>query len=468
MTVQRVFRMSSLTAGVADADIDNIIKELSARQKSGEKVMIPGESNSLGTVSSSVTKAVGADALHTQGINKAAFQSWQDPSQNMNPTYREHMLTKSLKEAGYPFACPWSELGEFLQDGWRSKRTGEQDAFKAKYANSWKGMQESGGFFKARGMSSLTGADGGFLINPEIAPKIESLFVQNDLASRVDTLPTNATIYNLPRADDLNRNDGTRHGGVQSYWIDEADPLFESRPKFAFTEIRMRKLIVLVFMTSEIMNDTPYAVETYVRNAVREEINFALSRAIMWGNGNNEPLGFANASYGGTISVPAEGSQTAFTFNSANALNMSSRMWRNSAGSAVWLHHQSAIPQIGSMSIGNFPVTVNIQNGGLSGPVTSTLLNRPLIESELCSPLGNVGDVWYADLKQYKAITQSLVREDVSIHVEFLTDQQCLRFIVRFGGRPLLPTVVTPFQSPTATTTAPTQSSFIKLAARTS
>ena len=459
--------MSSTNAVIADSEIDRAIEDLIARKNGGERAVIPGKANTLGTVSSATTKSFGVDALQPEeGKNIAAFQTWDDPSRNMNPALRNAMLQKSLKDVGYPFACPWDSMGEFLQDGWRSKRAGEGDQFKARHAATFKGMGDNAAFWKARGMSTLNGADGGFLLNPEIAPKIESLFVQNDLASRVDTLPTNATIYNLPRADDLNRNDGTRHGGVMSYWIDESDPLFESRPKFAFTEIRMRKLIVLVFMTSEIMNDTPYAVETYVRNAVREEINFALSRAIMWGNGNNEPQGFASS--GGTITVSKEVSQNAFTFNAQNALKMSSRMWRNSAGSAVWLHHQSVIPQIGQMSIGNFPVTVNIQNGGLAGPVTSTLLNRPLLESELCSPLGSVGDVWYADLKQYKAITQSLVREDVSIHVEFLTDQQCLRFVVRFGGTPLLPRPITPFQSPTAYAAPDTQASFIKLEARTS
>jgi HK97 family phage major capsid protein len=458
--------MSTANAPViADSEIERAIDELVARNRGGEQVVIPGQANELGTISSASHKAFGTDALMPgEGKNRAMFKTWDDPSRHMNTQYRDYMLAKSLKEAGYPFACPWDSMGEFLQEGWRAKAAGRRDEFTGKHSETFKGMRDMGGFFKARGLSSTVGEDGGFLLNPEIAPKIETLFVQNDLASRVDTLPTNATVYNIPRVKDLDRNDGTRNGGVMHYWIDEADPGNESRPKLAFTEIRMRKLVVFVFMTTEIMNDTPYAVETYVRNAVREEINFALSRAIMWGNGINEPLGFARS--GAVITEAAEGSQTAGTFLAENALKMSARMWRNSAGSAVWLHHQSVIPQIGKMSIGNFPVTVNIQNGGLAGPVTSTLLNRPLIESELCSPLGSPGDVWYADLKQYKAITQSLVREDVSIHVEFMTDQQCLRFVVRFGGSPLLPTPITPFKSPDAASNPPTQSSFIRLASR--
>lgn len=458
--------MAANTPIVSEDEVTRMVEELKAKKKGGERAVIP--EGTIVTPTSSMHKMVGADALYPEdGKNFGAFMGWVDPSLKMNPGRKEIMLAKSFADIGYKGNCPWDSMGHFLQAGWRAKSTGRGSDFTAQHADTYKGMVGVGDFFKARGMSTVSGEDGGFLMNPEIAPTIETLFVQNDLASRVDTIPTQNTRYKWPRAKDLNRNDGTRHGGVQHYWIDEADPAAESRPKLAFTEIEMRKLAIFVFMTSEIMNDTPYAVEQFVRNAVREEINFALSRAIMWGTGTNEPLGFANSD--AVISVAEETSpaQDANTFLAANALKMSARMWRNSAGSAIWLHHQSVIPQIGAMSISSFPVTVNLQNGGLAGPVTSTLLNRPLIESELCAPLGSLGDVWYIDPKQYKAITQSLVREDISMHVEFLTDQQCLRFIVRFGGAPLLPTVITPFKAPGAATDPDTQSSFVKMGTRT-
>lgn len=457
---------STLTPTVTEDEVTRVMNELQARQKGGERAVIPDGTIAVPTSASS--KSIGAEALLPEdGKNFSSFMGWSDSSLSMHPERRKVLLTKSLGEAGYQFGCPWKNMGAFLQDGWRSKTNGRSQEFTARHADTFKGMNDVSGFFKARGLSTAAGEDGGFLMNPEIAPTIETLFNQNDLASRVDTLPTSSTWFNWPRCKDLNRNDGTRHGGVQHHWIDEADPAAESRPKLAFTEIKMRKLAIFVFMTSEIMNDTPFAVEQFVRNAVREEINFALSRAIMWGSGTNEPLGFANG--GSIIDVAEETSpaQDANTFLAANALKMSSRMWRNSAGSAIWLHHQSVIPQIGAMSISSFPVTVNVQNGGLAGPVTSTLLNRPLIESELCAPLGSIGDVWYIDPKQYKAITQSLVREDISMHVEFMTDQQCLRFIVRFGGAPLLPTPITPFKAPGAGSDPPTQSSFVRMGTRT-
>lgn len=452
---------------VDETAIDAVIAELQRQQAGGRAAVIPTDSQSLGGITSAMGKSIGAEALMGQEKNQnwSEFSGWQDPSRNLNPAYKQAMLQKNFYEAGYEGKCPYKDMGHMLTELYRSKVNGTREQFTRRHADSYKGLTDRG-FFKARGMTGNVGEDGGYLIQPEIAPTIETLFVQNDLASRVKTIPTTATTYKVPRLKDLDRNDGTRHGGVQHYWIDEGDPGRESRPKFAITTLEMRKLAVFVYITEEMMSDSPYAIETYIRDAVRQEINFALSKSIMWGTGLNEPLGFANS--GAVITVAAEGSQTAFTINSTNALKMSARMWRNSAGSAVWLHHQSAIPQVGSMQIGNFPVTVNIQNGGLAGPVTSTLLNRPLIESELCAPLGNAGDLWYVDLQQYMAITQSLVREDVSMHVEFMSDQKCFRFIVRFGGQPLLPSPITPFKSPGAASDPDTQSSFVRLAARTS
>jgi HK97 family phage major capsid protein len=448
---------------MSQEDIAAVLDEFESREKKGDKVVNPGRN--IGTLSSSVSKSFGGEALersHDKKENFSAWTGWRDPSLQMDEEVRSAMLAKSWQEAGYQGKAPWGSFGEFLKDGWTMKNRSMAADFARKHAATWEGLDAT--FMKARGMSTTSGEDGGFLINPEIAPTIDALFDPSDLPGKIDTLPTNSTLFRWPRAKDLNRNDGFRHGGVLHKWIDEAEGGSESRPKLTFTELRMKKLVVFVFMTTEIMNDTPYAVEQFVRNAVREEINFALARAIVWGAGGVEPIGFANSN--SLLTVAKENAQAADTFTATNALDMTSRMWKNSRSNAMWLHHQSLIPQIGKMSLGGYPVSVNIQTGGIQNPVISTLLNRPLVESELCSPLGDAGDVYYVDPKMYKAISQSNVREDISMHVEFMTDQHCLRFIFRFDGAPLYDAPITPFKAPGATVDPPTQSSFIRLAAR--
>jgi hypothetical protein len=150
--------MSSNSPVIADSEVERAIDELVARQRGGEQVVIPGKANELGTVSSASHKAFGADALTPEeGKNRAMFKTWDDPSRHMNTQYRDYMLAKSLKDAGYPFACPWDNMGEFLQDGWRAKQAGRRDEFTARHASTFKGMRDMGGFFKARGLSSTVG-----------------------------------------------------------------------------------------------------------------------------------------------------------------------------------------------------------------------------------------------------------------------------------------------------------------------
>jgi hypothetical protein len=243
------------TSPVDEAAVDAVIAELQRQQAGGRAAILPADSQSLGSITSGVTKSIGAEALMGQENkqNWSEFSGWQDPSRSLNPQYRQAMLAKNFYEAGYEGKCPYKDMGHMLSELYRSKVNGTREEFTRRHADSYKGLTDRG-FFKARGMTGNVGEDGGYLLQPEIAPTIETLFVQNDLASRVKTIPTTATTYKVPRLKDLDRNDGTRHGGVQHYWIDEGDPGRESRPKFAITTLEMRKLAVFVYITEEMMN----------------------------------------------------------------------------------------------------------------------------------------------------------------------------------------------------------------------
>jgi HK97 family phage major capsid protein len=441
---------------------DFILKmlDLKAQQDGGERVLNPGVDTGMATSAS--LKAWGTDALNPgDGNHSAAWQRWQDPSLKLTPGYREGMLQKSLHDVGYQYQNHWGSMGALLKEGWKKHNSPD---FMGKHASSFAKIPDLDGFLKARGMNSISGESGGFLINPEIAPTVEWLFNKSDIPGRVDTINSTSTSFKWPRAKDLDRNDGTRHGGVQSYWLDEAGMGTESHPKLAFTKLEMKKLAVFVFMTDEIMANSDHAVEQYVRNAVREEINFALARAIMWGKGGSEPIGINSS--GALLTIAKEAAQTAETYNNDNALKMLSQLFRSAQTNAVWLHHQSVIPQLGTLTISQTPVAVNHLEGGVENAIIGTLYNKPLIESELCAPLGDAGDVMLADLKAYKAIAQSTVQEDVSMHVEFMTGQQCLRFILHFDGAPLHPTPITPFKAPDANNTPPQQASFLRIAER--
>ena len=459
--------MTTLTeeqiGALSDEELARIVKELKERRAKGDKVVVPERQH--GTVTSAVQKGVGPHVMAQTGDlpgNFSMFEAWNNPADYMTKRARIEAGMRDLRKEGYVDNKHWKSWAEFIKDGVQNARSPE---FRARHAESFKRMNRNSAFFKARGITSISGEGGSFLINPEIAPTVDWLFNDNDLAKRIHTVNTNHSWYRFIRAKDLDRNDGSRHGGVFSKWIDEGESGTESYPRHTYTELRAKKLAVFVFYTEEMINDSPIAIEQVIGDAVRAEIDFAINRAIVWGADGVEPLGFANSN--ATLSIAKEAGQAARTVKYENLLKMLAGLYRTSQSKAVWLHHQEVIPQIGQLQLGGYPVSVNIQNGGVSQSVTTNLLGRPAIESELCAPLGDSGDIWYIDPYMYKAISQSMIREDVSMHVEFLTDQQCMRFILRFDGRPLHDTTITPFKAPGSANTPSPQASFVNLQART-
>jgi HK97 family phage major capsid protein len=73
---------------------------------------------------------------------------------------------------------------------------------------------------------------------------------------------------------------------------------------------------------------------------------------------------------------------------------------------------------------------------GVTGLPYGTLFGRPVIPCEQCKALGTVGDILLVDPKDYIGIEKGRITSDSSIHVQFLYDEQLLRFRYRFNGAP--------------------------------
>jgi len=122
------------------------------------------------------------------------------------------------------------------------------------------------------------------------------------------------------------------------------------------------------------------------------------------------------------------------------------------------------LPQLYTMSIavGTGGQLVFVPPGGLSGAPYGSLLGRPVIPIEQASALGDVGDIILADLNGYILAQKGGVQADVSIHVEFVSDQQVFRFIMRIDGQPVRASALTPYKGGANAT----QSHFVALEAR--
>ena len=248
-------------------------------------------------------------------------------------------------------------------------------------------------------------------------------------------------------------------GGITRYWINEGDTITASKTKLGQIDIKLGKLAGLFYATEEQMEDG-VALSAMIEEAFPEEFAWMLDDAIMSGSGVGRPQGMLEAE--STVVVAKRGGQAADTIVAEYIEKMWSRMWAPSRRNAVWYINQDCEHQLMSMAkvVGAGGVPVYLPANGISGAPYSTLMGRPVIPIEQASTVGDKGDIWLADMSQYRIVDKGQVRMDESIHVQFLTYQRAFRFIYRVNGQPLWKSALTPAKGTS------TLSPFVCLAAR--
>jgi HK97 family phage major capsid protein len=139
-----------------------------------------------------------------------------------------------------------------------------------------------------------------------------------------------------------------------------------------------------------------------------------------------------------------------------NILNMEAKLWRDQG--AVYLVNRELKPQLSTL-------TLTIGTGGVAVPLyktdyyegnrISTLNGLPCITIEQCSALGDKGDIILADLSQYITANKGDINEAMSIHVNFIYDQETFRFLYYFDGQPRWVDSITPYKGASGTKVGP-------------
>jgi HK97 family phage major capsid protein len=294
-------------------------------------------------------------------------------------------------------------------------------------------------------------SEGGFLVQTDFSTQMLALMhEQGEIISRVRKLPIGAQFNGIkfPVVDESSRVNGSRWGGVQGYWADEAGTVTSSKPKLRQMELSLKKLMAVGYATDELLADAA-ALETVMRTAFTEELTFKTEDAIVNGTGSGQPLGILNS--GALVSVTPESGQAAATIRTENILKMWARTPIRSRKSLVWMINQDIEPQLWTLT--------NPPNGSTAGSATmllytpptagspyGLLLGRPVIPTEFNATLGTVGDIVLWDPQQYVVIDKNGVEAAQSMHVSFLSAEQCFRFIYRLDGAPVERVAKTPFK----------------------
>jgi len=241
----------------------------------------------------------------------------------------------------------------------------------------------------ASGLNESTPSDGGFLVQQDFVTELlKRTYETGILASRAKKIPisTNANGMKINAVDEDSRANGSRWGGVQTYWEGEADELTGSKPKFRQLELSLKKLTGLCYATDELLQDAA-ALEAVIRQAFAEEFGFKIDDAILDGSGEGEPLGILKS--GAIVKVEKEKDQTDI-ITVENLIKMWNRLWARSRANAVWYINQELEPYLYTLKLGDKPVY--IPAGGLSEKPYGTLFGRPVIPLEQCSAAGESGN----------------------------------------------------------------------------
>ena len=366
--------------------------------------------------------------------------------------YKPFAVWKGLSGNGGPGA-----FSAFIKDGIRNHRKSEfEDRFKLASAPISKSIAKTG----IQGMSEALGADGGFAILPEYSTTIFEKVYENDLFNKTDNYTVVGNNMTFQRLNEVSRANGQRAGGLQANWIGEGGTIPATKVGLGQLALKLKKLAIIVYLTDELIDDAGIALEQFVTRKVTQEFNFMVGDSIVEGTGGGSPQGFQDS--GALLSVAKQTGQAAGTIVKENLDNMYARMWAGSIPNSAWLINQDCWPALFNLNqaVGTGGYPMFIAPGTYSEAPHGTILGRPVIPLEFCQTLGTAGDINLVDLSQYVTISKGGIAQAQSIHVEFLTDQLALRFIMRVDGATWENSPVTPFHGTN------TQSSFVNLATR--
>ena len=358
-------------------------------------------------------------------------------------------------------ARPYTGLGEFLMDvknaalgqrdnrllSLRSTDPADEGGFSI---NGALGDEFVGGFtksaFKQTGLNEGLGAEGGFLVDTDRQSGIlQRVYDVGELLRRVDMvgISANSNGMTFNAVNETSRADGSRRGGIRAYWTAEGGTKTASQPAFRQLELKLRKVVGLVYATDELLQDAN-ALESWIMQNLPEELRFVVEDAIINGTGTGMPQGLIGSA--ARVLVAKETGQGADTIVTANIVKMWSRMWAPSRRNAIWLINQDCEPQLMQMSlaVGTGGAALYFPPGGLSAAPYATLLGRPVIAHESQPALGNQADVMLLDPREYQMIEKGGVQSASSIHVQFTADETVFRFVYRCDGAPKWNSALTP------------------------
>ena len=363
------------------------------------------------------------EAINTQiaGLEKLAKAS----REAAEPVYDGALHGGKPADSGKEEDKPFASVGEQLRAIYNFRKNHVEDKRLQQVNNAVLGSNEG------------SGADGGFALQTDFAGMImESAVQQSPLLNRLDryTCSSSANAMRWVSADETDVSKSV-FGGVQMYWASEGAAVAASKPQFREMKMDLEKMMGFLYCTDEMLEDAAF-MTSFASSSFTLAGDRLLTESVICGDGAGKPLGLTHSK--ALITVAKEQSQAAGTFLGANAIKMQARAMPRNRDRLVWLMHPDVEEQLPTLAIQSGEAAKFLWNpeGGLGNFDTQRVLNKPVLFEDSCSALGTAGDILLVDPYMYILLTKGTVKQDWSIHVEFLTDQNCFRVVYRCNGAP--------------------------------
>lgn len=335
------------------------------------------------------------------------------------------------KDATTP-AGPFGSLGEQLQAIYNVSKHHTEDKRLLQVNNAVQGVNEG------------VGTDGGFLIQTDFAGMIlESAVASSPLLNRLDrhtcSSAANSMRWLTAKETDVS---SSVYGGVAMHWAAEGMTAASSKPGFQEAKLDLEKMMGFAYVTDEMVTDAAF-MSSFLGGAFTLAADRLLVDGVIAGDGVGKPLGILHSK--AAVEVPKQTNQAAGTFTGDNAVKMQASALPRNRERLVWLMHPDVEEQLPYLALHSGGADKFLWNpeGGLGGFETQRVLNKPVLFEDSCSALGEKGDIMLVDPMQYILLVKGTIKQDWSMHVAYLTDQECFRVVFRCNGMPKLNAPVT-------------------------
>jgi len=316
------------------------------------------------------------------------------------------------------------------------------------------------------GLTLGTGYEGGYLIPATFAASIiepaHEASIMRSNGATVIPMDTPSMIFRV--VDETTHASHSLYGGIIAYFTSEEAQLTDTKPKWGQVELRLHKLTALAYVSNEMLDFSPVALNSWLPSAMSAAIAFKEDDKFIRGHGAaGEPLGIVNA--GCTVQTSKETGQNADTITFENIIEMEARLFQSAGDPILWLTNHNCKPQLAKMVIvaGAGGVPVYLPGNSVAGVPHQTLYGNKVIHTEKCASIGDAGDILLCNMRHYYIGDGSgKNRADRNMGLKFDYDQTAFRVVTYVGGTPSWRSALTTLTGGTSHTLSP----FVKLEAR--